>query len=381
MLKDIFRLLVKKETRFKITEFEFNSRKYTSLLRNWSHTNKHEEVIENEDCINKGLKRRSNSFVDKDLESLGEWLIVPFEWQIPIIIYDCHTKQGSHLKIEPTWEEIKASGFKWDCMYSDVRTFWHKWEICQISAGKLRKGEIVHNIRSNKPLERCQIDLVQLARILTTKPFKYLFTMVDHFSKYARARWIPDKKSITVIKALKSCLTTHNKPRMIQSDNGGEFSSREFKQFLLKYNIEHKFGPPYRPKWQGAVESFNKTIQIFLEMAKYQYKENYDLEDSVNDFLIYYNNRKHSTTGIAPYHVMRNANDEHLISKVKLKTEKIRQKIKRTVENYEKGQLVRISNHIQLLGNTEYIVYQHPRGLQKDLKKEKWEGKAIVIKK
>ena len=124
---------------------------------------------------------------------------------------------------------------------------------------------------------------------------------------------------------------------MIQSDNGGEFSSREFKQFLLKYNIEHKFGPPYRPKWQGAVESFDKTIQIFLEMAKYQYKENYDLEDSVNDFLIYYNNRKHSTTGITPYHVMRSVNDENLISKVKLKTEKIRQKIKRTVENYEKG--------------------------------------------
>ena len=147
MLKDIFRLLVKKETRYKITEFEFNSRKYTSLLRNWSHTNKHEEVIENEDWINKGLKRRSNSFFDKDLESLGKWLIVPFEWQFPIIIYDCYTKQGSHLKIEPTWEEIKSSGFKWDCMYSDVRIYWYKWEICQISAGKLRKGEIVHHIR------------------------------------------------------------------------------------------------------------------------------------------------------------------------------------------------------------------------------------------
>ena len=32
-----------------------------------------------------------------------------------------------------------------------------------------------------------------------------------------------------------------------------------------------------------------------------------------------------------------------------------------------KSQLVRISNHIQLLGNAEYIVYQPPRGLQKDL--------------
>ena len=40
---------------------------------------------------------------------------------------------------------------------------------------------------------------------------------------------------------------------MIKSDNGSEFSSREFKQFLLKYNVEHKCGPPYRPKWQGAV--------------------------------------------------------------------------------------------------------------------------------
>ena len=64
--------------------------------------NKPKEVIENEDCINQGLKRRSDSFIDKGLESLDEWLIIPFEWQISIIIYDCQTKQGSHLKIEPT---------------------------------------------------------------------------------------------------------------------------------------------------------------------------------------------------------------------------------------------------------------------------------------
>ena len=70
------------------------------------------------------------------------------------------------------------------------------------------------------------------------------------------------------------------------------------------------------------------------------------MKDSVNDFLIYYNNRMHSTTGVAPYRVMRNVNNEQLIFKVKLKTEKSRKKIKRTVENYEIGQLIRISNHI-----------------------------------
>ena len=128
--------------------------------------------------------------------------------------------------------------------------------------------------------------------------------MVDHFSKYTCAKWIIDKKSATVIMVLKSCLTTHQNPQMIQSDNEGEFSSRELKKFLLKHNIDQKFGPPYRPKYQEAVESLNKTIQKYLEMAKYHKKDKNDLEDCVNDFLIYYNNRKHSTTGIAPYVIM-----------------------------------------------------------------------------
>ena len=59
---------------------------------------------------------------------------------------------------------------------------------------------------------------------------------------------------------------------MIQSDNGGEFTSSEFKQFLLKQNIDQKFGSPYPPKCQGAIESQNKTIQKFLVMAKYHKK-------------------------------------------------------------------------------------------------------------
>ena len=101
---------------------------------------------------------------------------------------------------------------------------------------------------------------------------------------------------------------------MIHNDNRGEFSSRESKQFLLKQNIDQKFGPPYRPKCQETVESLNKTIQKFLEMAKYHKKDKYDLEDCVNDFLIYYNNRKHSTTGIAPYVIMRNVNDQEFYS-------------------------------------------------------------------
>ena len=103
----------------------------------------------------------------------------------------------------------------------------------------------------------------------------------------------------------------------MQSDNGPEFTSREFNNFLIEQNNEQKFGPPYRPQWQGAVESFNKTVQKFLEMAWYQQASKFDMEESVSDFLYYYNGRKHSTTGVTPFEVMRNMDDKDMIEKVK----------------------------------------------------------------
>ena len=95
-------------------------------------------------------------------------------------------------------------------------------------------------------------------------------------------------------------------------------------------------------------------------------------------FLIYYNNRKHSTTGIDPYVIMRNVNNQELIQKV-IKNEKTRNKIKRTIDNYEKGQIVRITNHIQHLKNSDYIIYKPPTRLQKGINKEVLETKAIVL--
>ena len=59
---------------------------------------------------------------------------------------------------------------------------------------------------------------------------------------------------------------------MIQNDNGPEFTSREFKHFLAKLNINQIFGIPYNPKSQSAVKSFNKTVQRFLESAVYHQK-------------------------------------------------------------------------------------------------------------
>ena len=43
-------------------------------------------------------------------------------------------------------------------------------------------------------------------------------------------------------------------------------------------------------------ESFNRTVQDFLTLARDHQGDSYNLEDSISDLLLYCNNRKHSTT-------------------------------------------------------------------------------------
>ena len=124
----------KKDIKHKLCEYELNGKKYISLKRNWTHA-----IKKNED--NEDIKRRSRSLDNQDRDFINEWLIIPFEWQISIIIYEWHVKTGSHLKIQATLDHILAGGYKWDSIYGDVRNFWFKCQIWQVSSEKLRKGK------------------------------------------------------------------------------------------------------------------------------------------------------------------------------------------------------------------------------------------------
>ena len=60
--------------------------------------------------------------------------------------------------------------------------------------------------------------------------------------------------------------------------------------------MQHIYGVPYNPQHQGDVDVYNRTVQDFLTLAKDQKIDSYNLEDSIANFLLYYNGRRHSTT-------------------------------------------------------------------------------------
>ena len=51
---------------------------------------------------------------------------------------------------------------------------------------------------------------------------------------------------------------------MLHTDNGKEFVNEFLTNWLEKRNFKHILGGKYHPQSRGAVESFNKTIQRFL---------------------------------------------------------------------------------------------------------------------
>ena len=112
-------------------------------------------------------------------------------WQAKEVIYNAHTKHGSHLKANPTFNEILKACYRWDNMIVDIRDFYFKCQVWEVRTSKPRKNLIVKHIDSHKPKERYQADTVLLSDYIRDD-FKYIFTMIDYFTKYD---WIiPIKK-------------------------------------------------------------------------------------------------------------------------------------------------------------------------------------------
>ena len=95
-------------------------------------------------------------------------------------------------------------------------------------------------------------------------------------------------------------------------------------------------------------------------------KNDYSLDDSICDFLLYYNDRIHSITKVVPFKEIMKVSDKELMEKHL----KRRRKAKKISETYPNGSYIRVSNYIKII-EKEHAHFHRPRGLQKTFIKEK----------
>ena len=71
--------------------------------------------------------------------------------------------------------------------------------------------------------------------------------------------------SCMVINAIKSVLAHHGVPEVLVTDNGTQYSSKEFADFSRDWGFEHQTASPHYPRSNGVAESAVKSIKQMLK--------------------------------------------------------------------------------------------------------------------
>lgn len=93
---------------------------------------------------------------------------------------------------------------------------------------------------------------------------KYVFLIVDAFSKFVKLYATKTTNSKEVMKALRDYFANYSKPRVIVSDRGSCFTSQEFKNFIHEQNIKHVLTAIGFPQSNGQAKRINRILILML---------------------------------------------------------------------------------------------------------------------
>ena len=131
---------------------------------------------------------------------------------------------------------------------------------------------------------------------------KMLLVVVDHFSRYLYA--IPTRTSTTTetIRHLSGLFKDKGCPSSLLTDQGPNFMSNRFIEFMKEHNIKHCHTAPHHPMSDGKAERSVKTVK---ELIRADLLERLDFtqrtwDERIGQITQAYNHAPHKSTGKAP---------------------------------------------------------------------------------
>ena len=124
---------------------------------------------------------------------------------------------------------------------------------------------------------------------------KVILIVTDAHSKWIEAFPMNTSTSSATIEKLRITFATHGLPENVVTDNGSNFVSREFEDFLKQNGIRHIRTAPYHPASIGMAE---RAVQTFKEGMKKMIGGS--VETRVSRFLARYRITPQTSTGVSP---------------------------------------------------------------------------------
>ncbi|XP_078253747.1 ER membrane protein complex subunit 2 isoform X1 [Rhinoraja longicauda] len=121
--------------------------------------------------------------------------------------------------------------------------------------------------------------------------------VVDAYSKWLEVFKMSSITSQATITRLRRLFAAYGLPEHIVTDNGTQFTSEEFKNFMQQNGILHSTSAPGHPASNGLAERY---VQSFKGGMKKLTHTAMDVEDRVSIFLMQYRTTPNCTTGQSP---------------------------------------------------------------------------------
>lgn len=154
--------------------------------------------------------------------------------------------------------------FVWPSIKRDCTEFAKRCLQCQRSkVSRHVKSPISSYKLIDERFQHINIDLV--GPLQPSNGYRYCFTIIDRFTRWAEAIPIEDIKATTVAQALiKEWISRFGIPARITSDQGKQFEAELFRELNQILGIEHLRTTSYHPQSNGMIERWHRTLKASI---------------------------------------------------------------------------------------------------------------------
>ena len=137
-------------------------------------------------------------------------------------------------------QKTSTGALYWPGINQQIENIVNECIKCNSFQNKQHPESFIPTPITNLPWNEVASDIFEFEDI------RYLLTM-DYYSKFIEVNPLHDLSSSATIDAIKSPFSCHGIPGKLKTDNGPQFSSREFSLFCEDYQIEHTMFSPHYP--------------------------------------------------------------------------------------------------------------------------------------
>ncbi|CAJ2653881.1 unnamed protein product [Trifolium pratense] len=252
------------------------------------------------------VRRRACSYVILDGKLYRRGFSIPLlkcvdEDTADYILREVHEGiNAQHLGGRSLARKALRAGYYWPTMQQDAKDHVKKCDKCQRHGDMhLAPPRELKSLSSPWPFAWWGMDLLG--------PFtkglyqnRYLIVAVDYFTKWVEAEPLSDITSLRVLRFFKrNVLARFGIPQVVVTDNGTQFTDKDFQAFLVALGTKQHFTSVEHPQTNGQAEAANRVILRGLRRRLDQNKKKW--VEELDNVLWAYRTTPHSTTGETPF--------------------------------------------------------------------------------